>query len=69
MSPDANFGAQGAVASVWHNLVHGGVSNPLNSWLTPQLQANTTYYWRVRPRVQGDGTPVAWSSGWSFRTP
>ena len=57
-----------AVASVWHNLVHGGVTNPPNSWHTPHLSAGTTYYWRVRPRVQGDGTPVSWSPAWSFKT-
>ena len=68
VSPDPNFGEQGAVSFVWYNLVHGGVSNPTNSWFTPALEPNVTYYWRVRPRVQGDGTPVAWSQTWSFRT-
>ena len=29
----------------------------------------STYYWRVRPRVQGDGVPVDWSDTWSFTTP
>ena len=46
---------------VWWNLIHGGVSNPKNSWITPRLVPGQTYYWRVRPRVQGDGTPVEWS--------
>ena len=68
VSPDAQFGAQGAVSYVWHNLVHGGVSAPINSWLTPQLYPGVTYYWRVRPRAQGDGTPVAWSTAFSFQT-
>ncbi|MBI2886961.1 MAG: hypothetical protein HYY02_07110 [Chloroflexi bacterium] len=68
VSPDPKFGEEGPVAPVWHNLVHGGVSTPLNSWRTPELQPSTTYYWRVRPRVQGDGIPVAWSQTWSFST-
>jgi hypothetical protein len=68
VSPDPNFGEQGAVASVWTNLVHGGVSNPPNSWLTPLLQPKTIYYWHMRPRVQGDGTPPAWSTDWTFFT-
>ncbi|MBI4498303.1 MAG: carboxypeptidase regulatory-like domain-containing protein [Chloroflexi bacterium] len=61
-----------ATAAVYWNLVHGGESDPPNSWTVPQgfdLEAGTTYYWRVRPRVQGDGTPVDWSQTWSFRTP
>jgi len=39
----------------------GGGATPVNSWQTPVLQHEATYYWRLRPRVQGDGTPVAWS--------
>ncbi len=70
VSTDGQFRTgQNAVASVWHNLVHGGVTSPANSWYTPQLQSGSTYYWRVRPRVQGDGAAVAWSSTWSFKTP
>lgn len=68
-SPDGKFGEEGPQAPVWHNLVHGGVSSPLNSWTTPELQQGTIYYWRVRPRVQGDGTPVGWSAAWNFRVP
>ncbi len=67
-STDPNFGELGAVAAVWHNLVHGGASNPLNSWTTPRLETGTSGYWRIRPRVQGTGTPVAWSPTWSFTT-
>ena len=68
-SKDAQFktGSQ-AVTSVWWNLVHGGVGSQLNSWRTPLLEPNTIYYWRMRPRVQGDGTPVAWSTSWGFST-
>ncbi len=68
-SKDAQFktGSQ-AVTSIWWNLVHGGVSSQLNSWRTPLLEPNTIYYWRMRPRVQGDGTPVAWSTSWGFST-
>ena len=61
-----------AIASVYWNLVHGGETNPLNSWTVPEgfgLNAQSTYYWRVRPRVQGDGTEVAWSTTWTFHTP
>ena len=70
VSTDPQFKTgSGAIASVWQNLVHGGVTNPPNTWYTPQLQSGATYYWRVRPRVQGDGTPVSWSPTWSFTTP
>lgn len=65
-----------AIAAVWHMLIHGGLNPPLNSWLPPPLEPGRTYYWRVRPRVQGDGTPEKWtprSAGievyWSFFTP
>lgn len=40
-----------------------GLTQPLNSWTTRALTPGVTYYWRVRPRVQGDGTPVAWVAG------
>jgi hypothetical protein len=58
--PQFRTGA-GAVAAVWWNLVHGGQASPHNSWATPPLLPGTTYHWRVRPRIQGDGTPAAWS--------
>ena len=69
VSPDASFETDPAKATsfVWTNLVHGGVTTPANSFVTPALQAGVTYYWRVRPRIQGDGQPVAWSLGWRFR--
>ena len=70
MSGDPSFNTDPATATsfVWHKLVHGVVTNPLNSWKMPELQPGVTYYWRVRPRVQGDGTPVDWSATWSFAT-
>lgn len=62
MSLDAQFRTgPDAVAAVWWNLVHGGVSRPANSWTTPPLQPGSVYFWRIRPRIQGDGQPVWWS--------
>lgn len=60
-----------AKAAVYWNLIHGGETTPLNSWTVPdsaKLDPNKTYYWRVRPRIQGDGQEVAWSPAWSFNT-
>jgi len=57
----------------WHNLVHGAVKHHegeaqlTNIWFIPQELDAGTYYWRVRPRVQGDGTPAKWGPTWSFR--
>jgi hypothetical protein len=53
-------------------LIHGGVAAPPNSYRIPAgfpLQAGVTYHWRVRPRVQGDGTPVGWTPARMFKTP
>lgn len=61
----------GAVFLYWE-LRHGGATVPPNSYSIPgmyPLERGTTYYWRVRPRVQGDGSAVAWSGVSSFRTP
>lgn len=61
-----------ATAAVYWNLVHGGVTTPQNSWRVPEaypLVGGATYYWRVRPRVQGDGLAVDWSDKWRFVTP
>ncbi|MCX6020145.1 MAG: hypothetical protein NTZ05_00135 [Chloroflexi bacterium] len=58
-----------ATASVTWELVHGGISSPQNSYQVKEaykLDAGATYYWRVRPRVQGDGNPVDWSDTWAF---
>lgn len=71
VSKDAEFGENGPKAMVYHELRHGGVTNPNNSYTIPDnfpLEKDTKYYWRVRPRVQGDGTPVAWSNIGSLKT-
>ncbi len=60
-----------ATAAVYWVLLHGGVTKPANSFSLPagtSLEPATTYHWRVRPRVQGDGRPVAWSASFSFTT-
>ena len=72
VSTDDNFDTNPATAkaSVYWNLVHGGVTNPPNSYAVPAsspLISGKTYYWRVRPRVQGDGTPMQWSNVFQFR--
>ena len=70
LSPDSQFrtGSE-SVAFVYSNLVHGGESNPPRSWTVPPgfELAPQRYFWRVRPRIQGDGTPVAWSQTFSFQ--
>ncbi|HLC30384.1 MAG TPA: hypothetical protein VJM51_06360 [Dehalococcoidia bacterium] len=73
VSKDASFNTDPATATamVYWVLLHGGVTNPPNSYAIPAafpLEASTPYFWRVRPRIQGDGTPVAWSATWSFNT-
>lgn len=73
LSRDAGFttDARTATAPVYTNLVHGGQSQPLNSWTVPTgfgLDPGATYSWRVRPRVQGNGQPVAWSPRFTFQT-
>jgi len=70
--PSFNTNPATAIASVYWELRHGGVTSPPNSYtIAPnaRLESETQYYWRVRPRVQGDGIPVAWSTTWSFETP
>jgi len=57
-----------ATAPVWHNLIHGGKTKPINAWQTPQLEMGTEYCWGARPRIQGDGTPVEWSQTFRFKT-
>jgi len=74
LSRDAGFNTDAgtAIAAVYGALIHGGVSTPANSYTIPAsapLDSGATYFWRVRPRVQGDGQPVAFSPNFSFRTP
>ena len=73
VSTDPTFGQEGPKAAVFWNLVHGGQTNPLNSWTVPQgfFLAQGTYYWRLRQRVQatplGIAEPgIAWSAAASF---
>ncbi|MBM2827222.1 MAG: peptidase and subtilisin kexin sedolisin, partial [Dehalococcoidia bacterium] len=74
VSKDPDFNTEPATAKtrVYWEIRHGGVTQPMNSYTIPQgfpLEPGLTYYWRVRVRVQGDGTPVAWSETWQFTTP
>ncbi len=69
ISKDPAFGPN---AFLYWELRHGGVTSPPNSYTVPSdfpLESNTRYFWRVRPRVQGDGTPVQWSTGSQFMAP
>ncbi|MCX6021559.1 MAG: hypothetical protein NTZ05_07485 [Chloroflexi bacterium] len=70
VSGDARFDTNPATATsfVWWNLVHGGVTQPPNSWETLTLGSNLPYFWRVRPRIQGDGVPAPWGATWRFGT-
>ncbi|GEM_PF-4289015 len=73
LSKDSSFNTDPATATamVYSSLRHGGVTKPIHSYKVPQdapLEDETTYYWRVRPRIQGDGLPVAWSSPFTFKT-
>ena len=69
VSKDRSFGSD---AFLYWELRHGGATTPLNSYTIGRgfpLEAATTYYWRVRPRVQGDGKPVDWPAARTFKTP
>ncbi len=69
VSKDPNFGSN---AFLYWELRHGGLTSPLNSYTVPAafpLEPGINYYWRVRPRVQGDGVPLSWSPAQSFHTP
>ena len=70
--PGFNLDPATATAMVYWELRHGGVTAPPNSYAVPSefpLESRTAYYWRVRPRVQGDGAAVDWSTIWSFISP
>ncbi|GEM_PF-1418453 len=72
VSKDQQFGTLGPLASVYWVLLHGGVSQPPMTYRVPDnfpLEPRTAYYWRVRPRIQGDGAPAAWSGLFRFTTP
>ena len=67
VSRDPEFGPG---AFLYWELRHGGVTTPPNSYAIPAqylLERGTTYYWRVRPRIQGDGSPVAWTPNARFQ--
>lgn len=69
VSKDPGFGTE---AFLYSELRHGGVTVPTNSYQIPSafpLEPGTSYFWRVRPRVQGDGTTLPWPASSSFRTP
>ncbi|MSQ10253.1 MAG: CAP domain-containing protein [Dehalococcoidia bacterium] len=73
LSIDSTFTTDSATATaaIYSALVHGGVAAPPNSYQPPAdapLQPNALYHWRVRPRVQGDGTPLPWISTFTFTT-
>ena len=69
VSKDFEFGPN---AFLYSEYVHGGASTPPNSYVVPEafpLEAGAIYYWRVRPRIQGDGDPLPWSATYVFLTP
>ena len=69
VSKDYEFGPN---AFLYSEYVHGGASTPANSYVVPEafpLEAGEIYYWRVRPRIQGDGDPLPWSAINVFLTP
>ncbi|MBI2886110.1 MAG: hypothetical protein HYY02_02755 [Chloroflexi bacterium] len=66
VSRDPGFGPD---AFLYWELRHGGVTSPLNTYIIPSqfpLEGGATYYWRVRPRIQGDGAPLSWTPASSF---
>ena len=69
VSRDYEFGLN---AFLYSEYVHGGASTPPNSYVVPEafpLEAGEIYYWRVRPRIQGDGDPLPWSATYVFLAP
>ena len=73
LSKDQTFNTDPATATaiVYWMLIHGGVTQPSNSYTVPEgfyIERGTRYYWRVRPRVQGNGTAVTWSQTFVFNT-
>ncbi|MEK7216701.1 MAG: hypothetical protein AAB289_14025, partial [Chloroflexota bacterium] len=69
VSKDRQFGPG---SFLYWSLIHGDVVYPNNAYLVPSsfpLEPGSTYYWRVRPRIQGDGTVLTWPGAASFTTP
>ncbi len=69
VSRDPSFGPG---AFLYWELRHGGVTSPPRSYAIPgqfPLEAGQRYFWRVRPRVQGDGAPPPWTAPSTFLTP
>ena len=69
VSRDYAFGPN---AFLYSEYVHGGASTPPNSYVVPDaflLEAGEIYYWRVRPRIQGDGDLLPWSATYVFLAP
>jgi len=72
VSTDANFDSSIGSPFLYWELRHGGLTTPMNSYTIPAqypLEHAQSYFWRVRPRVQGDGIAVNWSAAAMFRTP
>ena len=69
VSKDYEFGPN---VFLYSEYVHGGASTPANSYEVPDafpVEAGEIYYWRVRPRIQGDGDPLPWSATYVFLAP
>ncbi len=69
VSRDSTFGPD---AFLYWELRHGAVTNPPRSYTVPQqfpLEPGRQYFWRVRPRIQGDGAPVDWTPASTFISP
>lgn len=68
--PTFNTNSETATETVWWAIVHGGITH--NSWSPSmagvQYDPNSTYYWRVRPRQQGDAIQLGWKGAKSFTT-
>lgn len=66
--PDFEMDPEKARSFVYWNLIHGGMTNPADSWTVPDNAALPPgkYYWRARPRIQGSGMPVEWTPVFSF---
>ncbi|GEM_PF-2629724 len=72
ISKDSSFNTDplSASAPVYWESRHGGLTvSPTYKVPDSQpLEPSSTYYWRVRPRIQGDGSPVEWTAYSTFST-